>query len=682
MLKRNGSAIIKVILIIALLAGIFTITALAAGNEYRVVLRYYDPIQVTYDIKYPASSNHEDRTGPEDIPIGGVGKPGSGNYDINPYISTQIYCIDPFVTFHGNIPDLGGIQSGPGNNYGGDVVMGYVSATPWAMSGAAQKYGDAVRWITANGYRGIYNYGGDDDQESKESVARLRQMFPGISGIDREVAVMATKVAIWKTVAPSGVNVTATSLDGTPKRATFDSLVKALVDEGAKLLRPSTKPMLPGEVTGLTQFGVAIVPSASAAYDENPSRPDNYYGPLTVQVTFTDPRETIAFDNVLDKVFLAVKGPALNGVTLVDGSRNEINGGAPANIFGTGTSSSRYFTSASFSPDGTGKWKSAEFYLKIPKSRTDPDRGDQIVVEAFAGTKEVPVKEGTPIVFAFARDDVQDWNAIQAFVGAASKASNVVLYAQDNWNTGDTTLGELYVSKKVENAGTENTNDEFTFRVFYNVSEDFSTAKLVSMKEHPARGAYKVDTDNDTFTIKNGGLALIQGLPMVVGGGGAGYEYYYWVEEISNSGYGTPHFEISIPEDTYPPVDGRRIGPFQLDPDTDIAAAFVTVTNTVGPRPGEPEEPEEPDEPDEPDRPDRPTEPHEPPKEPPTRPPVPNEPETPIDPNDPPTGGLVPPTGDESNPYPAIAVLILGVLCVAGAEIFRRRRLKTDKADK
>ena len=169
MFKRVRSLIVT-ILVIALLVSVLALPVQAASEQYRIVLRYYDQIQITYTITYPASSGGGVREGPEDVPIGGVGTPGAGDYDINPYISTQIYCVDPYVPFHSKVPGLGGIQSGPGNNYQGDVIYGYISAVPWEMSGAMAVYGDAVRWIAANGYRGIYNYNGVDDAEDRKSV--------------------------------------------------------------------------------------------------------------------------------------------------------------------------------------------------------------------------------------------------------------------------------------------------------------------------------------------------------------------------------------------------------------------------------------------------------------------------------------------------------------------------------
>lgn len=67
--------------------------ALAAG-PYRMVLRYYDRIQITYEIKYPVGDSRGLWEGPEDVPIGGAGYAGSDDFDIvKPYVSTQVYCV-------------------------------------------------------------------------------------------------------------------------------------------------------------------------------------------------------------------------------------------------------------------------------------------------------------------------------------------------------------------------------------------------------------------------------------------------------------------------------------------------------------------------------------------------------------------------------------------------------------
>ncbi|MCL2884479.1 MAG: hypothetical protein FWF49_03210, partial [Oscillospiraceae bacterium] len=183
MLKKAVPLLLSAVALFALLVSLSAPAAAADNNQYRIVLRYYDPIQITYTIQYPASDDRGEWTGPEDVPVGGVGVPDANNkFGINPYLSTQIYCVDPFTPFHGQVPGLGGSFEWDTGSMA-DTVTGYVEAAPWVTSGAMQVYGDAVRWLAANGYRGVYNYGGTDDAESQASVARLNTMFPSIGPI-------------------------------------------------------------------------------------------------------------------------------------------------------------------------------------------------------------------------------------------------------------------------------------------------------------------------------------------------------------------------------------------------------------------------------------------------------------------------------------------------------------------
>jgi len=579
MVKRKRTLLISMVLLLVLLAAI-SISAFAADNgPYRIVLRYYDPLQITYTVKYPVGDSRDEWTGPEDVPIGGVGVPDPDNkFVITEYISSQIYCVDPFTPFHNQVPELGGSWAfDHDTNAWCDTVYGFVSAAPWVMSGTMQIYGNAVRWIAANGYRGEYNFFGDDDEESKKSVARLNKMFPDIGLIDKEIAVMATKVAIWKIVAGDNIQIVRTTLDKDVARLrTFEKLVQALVSEAEYLLKPSPRIYLPGEVT-TTTFDAEIVVDDEAFYDKEVDDTYNYYGPMTVKAMLKRAPAGVVLPD-LEKIFLTVSGLNSEGVCFVSEKSDDTHDELPEGIlFGT----DRYAQYI----DGDGSddtWISKEFYVAIPTSRDYPENGDQLLVKAMAMAPGVEVEQGTPVVYAFAQNDVQDWNEIQAFIGGASEGVEVTLYAEASWHTGGTSLGDLLISKQVKNATPDDFDHEFTFAVYYNDNRNFDPVKRLKLADYPVHAAYSVDTVDNTFTLKNGGLAYIQALPMVVGGGDARYEYYYWVEEIDISGqdFDTPHFEISIGEPLGDSVYGERIGPFQLDADEDMEVAFVTVTNT------------------------------------------------------------------------------------------------------
>ncbi|MCL2696239.1 MAG: hypothetical protein FWE69_07945, partial [Clostridiales bacterium] len=363
-----------------------------------------------------------------------------------------------------------------------------------------------------------------------------------------------------------------TTLDGRPAmRATFDKLVAGLVEMSGSAGSV-------GEV-GVTDFALCF-DTSDAEYDDADATYD-YYGPITVDATLTGARGGGNL-NEMDKLFLTVDGVDSGEVQFVSKAGAVYTALPTDTLFGT----TRDAQCVAGSGTGT-TWESDEFYLMFPKGRL-PARGDELLVRAFGMAPDVPVAEGTPIVYAFTppdSDGVQDWNAIQAFIGGASKDAIINLYAEAKWNTGETTLGKLYVQKKVENASLETIDHTFTFAVYYNTAENgapapaFDPEKRLNLTDHPVFGAFSVDIEMNTFTLKNGGKALIESLPMVVGGGDAQYTYYYWVEEMAPGvNYGAPHFELSSGVADKPVVDGTKIGPFKLS--EVLGIGYVTVTNT------------------------------------------------------------------------------------------------------
>jgi len=592
MCKKTLSLALAAILIATTLGTGLVGSVLAAGegDRYRIVLRYYDKIQITYNIKYPVGDSRDEWEGDADVPIGGVGVPDPAKPDdkfaINPFICTQIYCADPFVPFHGRVPDFGGDYLWNGGGMA-DVVSGYVSAAPWNMSGAMLQHGEAVGWIATNGYRGTYNYGkADNDPESVASVKRLNLRYYGseTGPIDREIAVMATKVAIWKTIAGDSIKVLKTTLDDRPaSKKAFNDLVDALVRDGKN-------PPKDGPMVGVTKFDVAIVDEGTDYVDEGAYF---YYGPLHVEATLDNPYAAPGVvAPVLDKVYMAISGPQSDGVIVsTNNSGAPVPISAPGTVYGMKGQQSRYFDAKSI--DGgnftAGVWKSPDFYIAVPAGRTPP-QGDSLLLRAMAGSQKVPVVGGTPIVFTFAdNNNVQDWDAIQAYVGGALDGAQVDMFAEDSWYTGNTSLGELRISKTVENFSVQESDQEFTFAVYYNdnngtypAAPDFATARRLDLSSYPVRGTIRVNSDN-TFTLKNGGMAVIKGLPMLVSGGGPEYEYQYWVEEIKQTGfdleYGPPHFAFS---DGNPPINGTRIGPFRLNANTNVSLVSVTNTRLMG----------------------------------------------------------------------------------------------------
>ena len=507
------------LLITAVLVCTLMFTAAGAAYAETVELKYFDDIQITYSMKYPGSDVWT-LPAPADVPIGGAGLAG------------QIYCVDPFVPFHSRVESSHWDQSAGATV---DIMSGYVASAPWAMSDAMRDKIDRVRWILANGYRG--NYLDVNDPESIASVVRLQAMYPDIAGdIDKRVAVMATKFAIWDTLAGNSIMLTGTSLDGIPaKKAAFYYLYNKLAanDDGASI---------PVKVT---TFGIDI--EKLPTYARQQIGDYYYYGPMKVNGTLTNAAGV--YENNDLEVLLTVNGPAL---TVSDPVPEEVSfvlddgsGGfteltkTNAKIYGTNTGATQLTDVTELNDPG------AEFYIKVPEAR-DPKHGDMLTIRAYATAPQVPVEDGgTPVVFVHkSPDGTHDWDTIQAFAGWVA-GDYADLYAEASFYIGETKTSDLKVAKLIDNGPEPSSvtplDNEllFDFTIYYIYKEDITIPAIelddfselnpnrLDLNAHPVRGAFSVDLTNNTFTLKNGGEAVIENLPEG--------DYYYWIEETDRS---------------------------------------------------------------------------------------------------------------------------------------------------
>ncbi|MDR0222681.1 MAG: Cys-Gln thioester bond-forming surface protein [Oscillospiraceae bacterium] len=511
-----------------------------ASDSYSATLRYYDSIQITYTLNYPSGGIW---SGAADIPVGGAG------------VSEQIYCVDPFVPFHSKADRT--YWDSP-TKATVDEKSGYAAAAPWNTSASMRLNADAVYWLALNGYRGDYLA---NDGESRRSVARLNSLYPGIGDIDEKIALMATKVAMWKILAGDGVVIIKTSLDGSPEaRGTFDALVGSLVSDAVN-----------GRSTGLgmTRFSVEINDEHSAQLNDGGFR---FYGPMSVSASLSNSSGGLN----LDKVFLNVSGVSSEGISFVAAP----NASAPELPAGTvyGTSESEQYI------DGFTNNKSGEFYLKIPASRAGTDL---LTVEARAKASDVLLAAGTPVVFVYERGGVQDWDAVQAFIGAAADGARANLYAEAAVKTGDSPVSDIYIAKRIENYSPLDENAEFTFRLLYGATAE-SVGAPVDLSDYHVHGARGVNEADGTFTLRNGGLAFVQGLPS---------EYYYRFEEIDipDAFEPIPDYEINIGDSDVTGGSGTLTSAFRPDGDLDLAMA--TFINVKKPSPDAPEDPGVPETP-------------------------------------------------------------------------------------
>ena len=522
--------------IVAMLAGAVVFRGIAAGTEsYTATVKYYDSVMLTYNLYYPSGGVWG---GSGDVPLGGAG------------ISSQIYCADPFVAFHS-------MAETTWEGTTTDRVDGYVAAAPWAVSGAMLQNDDAVRWLVLNGYRGDFL---GDDSESRESVARLQGLYPGLGEIDKTIALMATKVSIWKTLAGDNVEIIRTSLDPA-REAVFFALVDAMVSDAAW-----------GTPTGeiMTEFSLSIREIKSEIVEGA----EHTYVPLTV----TAQLENTGGGAGLDGVFLTVSGPDIDDITFVDGPEEgsaELPYGV---IYGT-DQNAQFLEGGGFAQTG-GEWTwEGDVYLRIPADRA-PDYGDMLTIRAMARAGSVAVYPGTPVTLVYGGGGYQDWNYVQAFIGAACDGMTADLFAEASVYTGSTALGSLCVQKMLENNAPTDEDTEFSFAVYYNpAGNDFSAATRLDLNAHPVRAAVNVNSSvagEHYFTLRNGGQAYIDGIPS---------EYFYWVVELEPvSGYLTPEYAVpaaasSIDRGQAIPADqGFRTNSFLMS----SGAASVVFYNSKG----------------------------------------------------------------------------------------------------
>lgn len=506
MLRKLHRKIIPLLLVVAIAAS-FMGAALSA-ERFTISIRYYDDINITFRLNYPSGGVW---SGAQDVPIGGTS------------ISSQIYCVDPFTAFHGQVPNHGG-TTGWSHGAVTDTVPGYVSAAPWAMSGAMQRYGDAVRWIIANGYRGVFGHpsspGLPEDAESRESVARLQSRyasFPWAANIDKEIALMATKVAIWFTVGGrDAVQVVRTSLDGrvhadgTLMSDTFNNLIEALIRD-AQIAGAGGTPSQSVPVTTLT----AGIDNSHAVFDPI----NNRYGPLIVTATAN------GLARATDGIFLTASGEDSLNFYFTDSAFERL----PIDI--SITTDMPVFRAPGTADSG------GVFYLVVPEDRGN---ADNMTISAMVLSANTPVVQGTPVVYAFWDADRQNWDAIQAFAGAAKEGALVDLFAQASINTGIAPRGQIWVSKQVENPGVNDLDLPFSFRLWHtNDITSGGSGQEVDLGNHPVRGADS--SFGNIFNLRKGMFAFIDGLP-------AGPNDWYRIEEINiPAGFNSPaSFNIDI----------------------------------------------------------------------------------------------------------------------------------------
>jgi len=281
------------------------------------------------------------------------------------------------------------------------------------------------------------------NKESEDSLDRLNDLYGGPPGspgyIDKSMALMVTKVAIWKVLTDNDPNryfelddSDPTILHSVPGRGdVFDNLLERLVED-AKRARALEAP---GNYD-YTKLKTDIK-------DDNARRLSGvdsnavYYGPLTVEVELIDLPAGSA--GPAGTVYLELLGAELNNISFVTDRLSDQWSGGTGKIPGTQTDAQTI--SVAIPGSGARKWVSGEFYLKVPAARKDAIGAEQayfdLTVFAKAQMNDVLVQEGTPLPIAAIKDGIQGWDIVQAFIGATRSGAAVTMYAEDSFVTRD-----------------------------------------------------------------------------------------------------------------------------------------------------------------------------------------------------------------------------------------------------
>jgi len=661
---KKRISILTAVLIIAILAGVLLYSVLAADppEPYTVLVNYFDSVQINYTVASPTLNY----SGPADVPIGGIGIRNSGDSPgvLSTTIVQQAYCVDPYIPF-GKPPSGGTTEQlywGPTitNGYRGasDIYLpfssaakpfstnyfaappyeswrptlthwrsDYYAATTWELSNAMKNQQKAVFWLVLNGYRGDFR---NHDSESEDSLLRLNEWYAGgaIEGspqyIDKAMAVMATKVAIWSVLTqndPTGsfvfnhANLHGVEYMGVDRGVVFDNLLAALVRD-ANAAKAGSVP--PGSSIAYTELTLAI--DDSDILIESYRDSTHAYYPVYVTANLRNADTT---DVGID-VFFTVTGPNARDVKFA-----RFSGGTYTELGSEilpGTTDK--LQSERYNFDGSNSISINNIYLKVPLSRIDflgPDAaGSELLrVRARAHADNVPVAEGTPLAIAAASaDGVMDWNMVQAFVGAAILNTKISMYAEASADIRGEREGELEINKKLQQLTSVDENRFFTFALYAGPSPEFNDARQVRLDFHDIDPADSRIGTTNTFRLKHDQTVKFTDLPE---------SFYYWLVELNvgMSDFTAPWYAVTSgkPEVTSfparavsaaPNADGYRTCRFQLG---EGAKAELTLTNT---------------------------------KE----------------------GERAVQTGDDRNIILPVAVISFGVLCLAGAEIYRRKLKK------
>jgi hypothetical protein len=458
----GGKRLCVFALAICLICGlIFTspspVIALTDDNMYTIVLSYDDNIQLTY--QHLTDGYLETTTG--DVPVGGAYLDyGGPNQKL---ALAQVYCAAASVPFHSRVGSVGG-----GTTWSGgltiDTAPNYAAVVPEQVPAVLGAHWRELEWVVLNGYQG-----------TPASLTAMNNLFPNLidNGLnlpdfDKDVAVMATKAAVWHFTNPDVVFTNTGFLSksaGNPnssygiKHRQFIALLDALIKGADNYAIDPGAPSLYNKSVDVTPYDIVIDDSDSEPLISVGTKPTNSsfdegghaFGPYYVRETQDSfdarPADTVRTrETALLQLFDA--GTLITDVEFYDRNPGDTSAQRLSDDPVYGESSSLPGVGIS---DPTKNGADVPFYVFVPQSKWN-DISDDLTITAVAKEDLLSVNSRTvkiPKVLAYQdpQTGVQDWNKIQAFIGVADAPLTQYASALIPYGAYTTSRGAISVTK-------------------------------------------------------------------------------------------------------------------------------------------------------------------------------------------------------------------------------------------
>ncbi|MDR2133346.1 MAG: Cys-Gln thioester bond-forming surface protein [Clostridiales Family XIII bacterium] len=487
-LKRSLSLLSAAVLLAALLPRAAA-PAFAADvvdtNKYTVKLSYDDNIQINYQHREGVAIDDWWR-GNGDIPLGGASLGGAAG------AIPQLYCVDAAVPFHSRVSAMGGASAWQGGK-STDTVPNYVVASPETLPDKLKTHWNELAWLAVNGYSDSASL-----TAMRTRYSNLADNTGSLKDFDYDVAVMATKVAVWHFTNPDvayfSTNFFAKSImeanktkkppQDTPsgvKHRQFVALAKRLVEDAtAYAANPAGTPL------NLPQMELAI---------EN----NTILNTVVDGITYRGPYKIVGNGALTsdDLVFLEMDGPEGSGFAPIGFyTKNQDDSFAP--IPGD-------LQKYGGNYKGPGIRTGQEFYIGVPAGVSL----DGLSMTALARATTKATTE-TPVVLVHQNPatGAQDWKAVQAFIGLANAGVEITVYGQAVLPMSSDT-GEIKIYKVVYDTALHNA--EFSFKLTDDKGNPVDLARSLPTSlnltiVNPSEGIFRLQAA--------GGGSQITGLPL------------------------------------------------------------------------------------------------------------------------------------------------------------------------